>query len=220
MNIFDQIVALFVPFDCVACGTEGLLLCAKCRLELPTASLRCFLCLRPSPEARTCPNCKATSDVYSVRAATNYQGIAKQLVRKLKFSGARAASKEMGQLFPLPARGTQAIVMHVPTATSRIRSRGYDQAALLAVAYARHARLPFVPCLVRRGQQHQVGASRAQRMAQLQSAFSVTKQRKVKGAHVIIVDDVVTTGATLQAAASALTAAGASRVEAVVFAQA
>ena len=66
----------------------------------------------------------------------------------------------------------------------------------------RQAHLPWLDCLARSGQAHQVGADREQRRPQLQTAFRVSQQRFVRGAHIILVDDVVTTGATLEAAAT------------------
>jgi predicted amidophosphoribosyltransferase len=73
--------------------------------------------------------------------------------------------------------------------------------------------------LARQGQAHQVGASREQRKQQLATAFRVTKPQHVAGARLLLIDDVVTTGATLEAAAAALRAVGARHIEALVFAQ-
>ena len=109
--------------------------------------------------------------------------------------------------------------MPVPTATGRARQRGYDQAKLLAHELSGQIRLPYLDCLVRSGQTHQHGLSRHDSLTQLKSAYRVKRSNRVTGAHIILVDDVVTTGATLEAAAAVLQATGASRVDAVVFAQ-
>ena len=108
--------------------------------------------------------------------------------------------------------------MPLPTATSRVRQRGYDQAALIAKAYAKAVHREYLPCLARLGQQHQRGAKRQARLEQLHQAYRAT--RSVKGANVLLVDDVATTGASLQAAAQLLYQAGARRVDVIVFAQA
>jgi ComF family protein len=112
------------------------------------------------------------------------------------------------------------VIVHVPTASSRVRRRGYDQARLLARAISKHTGLPHRPLLTRMGQHHQVGARREQRVTQLASAFRVSNPKPVDGNHIILIDDVLTTGATLEAAARALKAAGAKRVDGLVFAQA
>jgi ComF family protein len=112
------------------------------------------------------------------------------------------------------------VVVPVPTATDRRRRRGYDQATLIARALARRQDLAHVPCLRRLGRAHQVGAGRAQRLAQLAGAFVVVRPDRIRGKHVVLVDDVITTGATFEAAARALHQAGAARVSAVTFARA
>jgi ComF family protein len=113
-----------------------------------------------------------------------------------------------------------AVIVPVPTSTKRVRQRGYDQAVLLARRIAREINGSYVGTLERHGQQQQRNASRAQRLKQLQDAFVISHPDRIRGKHVVLVDDVVTTGATLEAAAHALKAAGAGRVSAVVFAQA
>jgi len=151
---------------------------------------------------------------------TNYETIAKELVWRLKFSGAQAAAGEIAEyLSTLYVGDEHILVVPVPTSSQRVRQRGYDQALVLARELARRSGRRYLPCLVRVGQQHQVGASRHQRVTQLSGAFRVNKS-SVSGAHILLVDDVLTTGATLQAAARVLKAAGAKRVEAIVFAQA
>ncbi|HYH36181.1 MAG TPA: phosphoribosyltransferase family protein [Candidatus Saccharimonadales bacterium] len=143
--------------------------------------------------------------------------MAKELVGRLKFSGAQAASERMARcMLPLLESGRY-LIMPVPTATSRVRSRGYDQAGLLARELSRQARLPYVDGLIRSGHTHQVGASRERRQQQLRDAFRVRAPHKIRGKHILLVDDVVTTGATLEAAGRALQAAGAARVDAAVF---
>jgi ComF family protein len=147
--------------------------------------------------------------------------MAKELVWRLKFSGARAAAQEIARLLAadmqLPA---DVVVVHAPTASSRLRRRGYDQAQLIARALARELGLPYLSILKRVGQQQQVGAGRQQRLAQLSEAFRVSQPAVIKDTHVLLVDDVLTTGATLEAAAKTLKTAGAKRVSGVVFAQA
>jgi ComF family protein len=164
-----------------------------------------------------------------VAAATAYRGAAKDIIWKLKFGRARSGATEVAaliasrlglrrQLGRLPA----VIITHAPTATTRVRQRGYDQAQLIARCLARSCGVPYRPLLARYGHQKQIGASKAQRAAQLSGAFHAAplQAARIRGAHIILVDDVVTTGATLEAAAKTLMDAGARRVDAVVFAQA
>ena len=116
----------------------------------------------------------------------------------------------------LAPQGRHWLVVPIPTATTRVRQRGYDQAKLLARAIARQTGLRYTNCLVRQGQAHQVGASRQARHNQLEGALRVKKT--VQGVCIILVDDVTTTGATLEAAASVLRQAGAQQIEALTFA--
>jgi ComF family protein len=99
--------------------------------------------------------------------------------------------------------------------------RGFNQAELLARGLARPLGIPVVPALVRaRATAPQAGLTRAQRRANVSGSFRVRRHAAVAGAHVLLVDDVMTTGATLSAAASALKRAGARRITAITIARA
>ena len=99
-----------------------------------------------------------------------------------------------------------------PPSSQRLRQRGYNQAQLIAKAIGKRSRLMYLPTMSRLGNSRQVGTNRRQRIAQMQGRMYVTKPKLVAGARVLVVDDVVTTGATVSEAARALKAAGAKSV--------
>jgi ComF family protein len=156
-----------------------------------------------------------------VWVANEYDGIPKELVRRLKFQNAQAAIKPIVRMMDegLPYLSSDTIIVHIPTATSRRRQRGYDQAELVARKLAQIRNLSHVPLLARLGQSRQVGAKRAERKKQLGQAYRPLKDYVIKGAHILLIDDIVTTGATLEAAARVLKVAGAKQIDALVFAQ-
>jgi ComF family protein len=221
MNLLEALIAKIAPHACLACSTEGTLLCAACSGLLAAIQPRCFRCLQPSPDYLTCPACLSTSNLHSVGVATVYSDVAKSLVWKLKLAGAQSAATIMAKHMAVLGKNSapNTLIVPVPTATSRVRQRGYDQAKLLARELSRQTGLPYGHCLARHGQAHQHGLDRQQRLTQLSTAFRVRRASLIKNRHVILVDDVTTTGATLEAAAAVLQQAGATRIEAVVFAQ-
>ncbi len=205
VSILDRIFAILAPHDCLICQSEGSLLCNSCQATLPIAT----------PKELSC------AELSLVSSATVYQGVAKDLIWKLKSSGAQEAAQIMAgcMLRLLPSR-TNTVIVPVPTASSRVRQRGYDQAKLLARELSKLSNHRYANCLFRQGQAHQVGAGREQRIYQLQYAFSLKNDALIKNSHIVLVDDVVTTGATLEIAAKLLMQAGAATVDAIVFAQA
>jgi ComF family protein len=164
-----------------------------------------------------------SSNLVSVNVVTPYAGTAKDLLWSLKFERAQAAAdligKRLAELYAY-AMPDDALIVPAPTARKRVRARGYDQAALIARSLARHSGVTYAPLLMRFGSQEQKGAGRQQRHDQLQSAFRVRDMKRVQGARIILVDDVITTGATLEEAAATLKAAGARTVGALAFARA
>lgn len=222
MFILERLLSLIAPHECLVCGREGSLLCVVCQLDAcPPLPERCYKCHVLSQNSKVCLKCRRKSRLSNVWVRTSYEAVAKDLVHGLKFERAQSAARPIAQLTceVLPYLKPEVIVAFIPTATTRHRQRGYDQARLLAREIAGLQKLHCIPLLGRIGQSRQVGAKRAQRTHQLEGAYYVKAPLLVKNKDILVVDDITTTGSTLEAAASILKAAGARRVYGVVFAQ-
>lgn len=218
MSVFEYIISYIAPHKCLYCKTTGSLLCPDCQSSLPRDSQQCYICRQPSPAGHTC--CPG-SFLATVRAATPYEELARRLVWQLKFSRARDAARTIAIMcdarFEKPS---DTIITHVPTANSRVRLRGYDQAKLIAQHYARMNGLPYATLLARTSDVRQVGASADQRKQQLRNGFRVLRPQSVRNTKILLTDDVITTGSSLEACAAALVRAGAREVHAITFARA
>lgn len=222
MSVLESILSVIAPHDCLVCGEEGKLLCANCQTDaVPHIPSRCYRCHKISQNYKTCRSCRSSSNLHAVIVRTEYAATAKDLLYLLKFQRAKAASVVIGGAMSqkLNAVSPNSIVIPIPTSTRRRRQRGYDQADLLAKQLCSVQNSDYVVALHRKGQERQVGARRQVRLKQLEQSFWVN-EKYVKDRNILLVDDVITTGATLETAAAILKNAGARRVSAIVFAQA
>ncbi|MBW3568757.1 hypothetical protein KY385_01355 [Candidatus Parcubacteria bacterium] len=153
--------------------------------------------------------------------ASDYQDTAKELLHRLKFERTSSAAEPIAAAIDniLPDLPPGTLVVYVPTANSRVRIRGYDQAKLIAQKVAKRRNWPYQTLLMRKGSSRQVGSGRQDRFKQIESALLPVKQGNIKSANILMIDDVTTTGATLEAAAKILKSAGAQTIDAAVFAQ-
>jgi ComF family protein len=227
MRILEKIISAYAPLDCVGCGVEGRIACAECMDAMSYPAGQCYRCNAISSNNRTCSACRVVSDLVSANAAVIYQEATKDLVWRLKFSRAQAAADVMAQVMAERFGhmvSDDTLIVPVPTATKRVRGRGYDQAVLIARAFAARTGCRYASLLLRVGAQEQIGASKTQRREQLQGVFQLKHKYRdggrVQGARILLIDDVMTTGATLEIAASTLIRNGAKVVGSLVFARA
>lgn len=220
-------IAALLPTHCLVCGTAGAAgrdACAACLAALPflqEACPRCALPLGPAePGQVACGACqRRPPPLDTVIAAFAYGWPVDGLLRRFKFHQDLAAGRLLAQLLADRCRRAprpQALVplsLHV----ARLRQRGYDQALELARPLARALDLPCLPALTRiRATRPQSELDAGARARNVRGAFEVNA---APPAHVALVDDVMTTGASLHAAARALRKAGAQRVDAWVCAR-
>lgn len=204
-------------------------LCNECRLRHTALVPRCPHCaLALPPGASQClqADCRRDPGWHTACARVDYTPPFDGWIRRLKFADDWALARTMGQLMrecPLAqSLCNQAdFILPMPVSAQRLRERGYNQAAWLARQWCgrdRRMRLNWLTKGLHTPAQAQ--ADREQRWAQLQGSmqWSATGQ-DVKGARVLLVDDVMTTGATLQVATGCVLQAGASRVDVAVFAR-
>ncbi len=151
---------------------------------------------------------------------TDYRDIPKRLIYKLKFKSARGAAKIIANLMyeVIPFFDANTLIVHIPTVNGRRRQRGFDHAELVARELSKISGLPHKKLLGRIGSARQVGSSRQERLKQLTDAFYV-RDSVSPDTRVLLVDDIVTTGGTLEAAASMLKDSGIKKIDAVVLAQ-
>jgi ComF family protein len=217
---------LLWPTRCLACdeaGGESLDLCPACATALPWLDDACRQCALPLPHPGICGGCLSRPPpLDAARAAFLYAAPLDRLLPRFKFHQDLAAGRLLSQLMAQAFAGVprpQALVP-VPLHRARLRRRGYDQALELARPLARALGLPLRADLLRRvrdtAAQSELDA--ADRRRNLRDAFAV-HAGAVLPAHVALVDDVMTTGATLHAAAFALRRMGVRRVEAWVCAR-
>jgi len=202
--------------SCFLCrGKADALLCAECDADLPRLGPeRCPRCALASPAGALCGRCLAQAPAYdATRAALAYRFPADALVQALKFRGELALAPFLGELL---ARCVAAMdvdyVVPVPLSGERLRSRGYNQALEIARRVARSAGVQLAPelCERTRDTPAQTDLPLAQRSKNVRGAFRCP--RLLAGARIAVLDDVMTTGATLEEVAATLKRAGAARV--------
>ena len=217
---------LFRP-QCAGCSASGETLCEACATGLEELGPACPRCAEPTGERElVCARCvRDPLPLERIVAPWRFGGPLASAIRRLKFTGASHVARTVAPLWaPLLAAAAQdAVVVPVPLHWRRRFHRGYDHAWLLAIhACALVGLPPPLPALRRiRASPPQSTLPAARRIENVRGAFVVRRRlaAQLAGREVILVDDVVTTGATLAAAARALRRAGARSVTGVALAR-
>jgi ComF family protein len=205
MEILHALATGLAPALCATCGRP-------CRAE----AVLCTRCGRRLSEAQPLFG-KGPPGLDRAWSSAPYEGVARDLVAALKFRRLLPVADLMADRIQwlAPAHMLSGAVVPVPPAPSRLRQRGFDPAGELAAALAERLGASLQPCLARRGSGRQVGRRRVERIGHPPRIRATDATPR----SVMLVDDVLTTGATLSACAQALRAAGAARVVAVTFAR-
>lgn len=216
---------LVFPRRCVGCGVFGAFLCGDCLDATPRAEPpRCTVCWMPG-QNDVCQRCRDVPFAFeAARCPFVYSGPAREAIHALKYQGVSAIAEVMGRMMAERmaawAPPVEALVP-VPMTGARRRGRGYNQAELLARQVSRLSGVPLASQLLerRKGARPQALASdEAARRANVVDAFVVRQGSKAAGP-LLLVDDVMTSGATLDACARALRAAGHGPVYVLTFAR-
>lgn len=230
-----RLLNLFFPPGCLICearvpahGT----LCTECWTNVPFISAPlCACCGLPLEfvvdEHTLCGECLAEHPPYSrARAAFLYNEHSRSLVLKLKYQDQMQLAKIYGGWLSNAGRELIAasdVMVPVPLHYWRMVRRRYNQSAVLARAIANHCELPMLPdgLLRTRHTAQQTGLTRNQREKNVSGAFSVNKKHTpaIKGKSILLIDDVMTTGATLNACTKTLLKAGAAQVSVLTLAR-
>jgi ComF family protein len=218
---------LLFPLRCAGCGTPGSDLCATCTASMVAVGrVVCKRCGEPLRAPGLCSRCKTgTYSFRQVRSAFRFEGILRTAVHALKYERRRSVAaplaRAMSEALERP-ESPDIMLCAVPLHPTRLSERGYNQSAELAQHLAQLWGISFLPddVLERiRPTERQVGLDYAARQKNVDSAFRAGNRMPVSGKVIVLVDDVCTTTATLNACATALLEAGASAVDGVTLAR-
>lgn len=209
---------LLFPLHCVGCGKAGLSLCEDCMRFLPRLEGDlCPRCSRPLGTSSICRSCRTWPLAIEIHAPFQFQGVIREAVHGLKYGNNRSLASPLAELLFIYWQSQALfgdVLVPVPLHRSKLRSRGYNQSELLAIELAKRVGLPMVTsALVRRKNMiSQVRtANIGERWANAAGAFEC-RSLALQGKRVILLDDVCTTGATLDAAARSIVSTGAGSV--------
>ena len=222
----QAILDFLFPPRCVGCGARDEWFCRQCRASVPrVCPPLCQRCGRPVQKGSLCFLCRAGDlHIDGIRAPLFFEGKLRRAIHDFKYEGTLALAAPLAQILvayqqqhALPAD----LIVPVPLHPDREAERGYNQAGLLASALGQALNLPVADAaLVRtRPTPPQVGLSASERQVNVAGAFQARK-RCVTGRRVLLIDDVCTTGSTLEACSRALKAEGARSVWGLTLARA
>lgn len=219
---------LLLPNACVSCGClveesrPDDLVCRKCLARLRSVPRGCARCRQPKPPVGPCRYCADWPGEFRWAASAVWLGEeARSIVHYMKYRGysrlCRSAAEVVARLVSQPQGG---VLVPIPLGTKRMRQRGFNQAAELARELGAIWSLPVAERLLRRTRETktQTKLTPEQRVENVEEAFFASATAASQG--IILIDDVLTTGATLSAAAAALASAGCEEIGAITFARA
>lgn len=235
-NITQQFLQVLLPPSCISCSEiveiQGQL-CGECWGNISfIGKHKCNCCGVPFEfdmgKGALCGHCQAKKPNFRrVRAACSYEGVGKKLAAKLKFHDKTLLATSMARMM-FNSGGEVLrnvdIIMPVPLHKWRKFWRKYNQSELLAVALMQHVERQNVACETNllkrvRATKQQTKLSYGERQKNVRSAFVVTAPEQIEGKRILLIDDVLTTGATMNECARALKKAGAKQVNGLVFAR-
>jgi len=236
-SLLASALDLIFPPMCHVCSSfipsaGNLHVCAACREQLtPLQSPLCSVCGIPFVGAggdHLCGSCSAGSHSFdSARGAYAYEGAISDLIHAFKYQNKTHLRRPLAQLTiavlpQLTSPSDHDLVLPVPLHRRKLSRRGFNQAVLLGEIIARHAGLPFDRYTLRRVRwtEPQINLKADERRANVKGAFEVTKPRLVEGLRLLLVDDVFTTGSTVEECSRVLKKAGAAAVDVITVARA
>lgn len=218
-SAIESLMSIIAPEQCKYCQKEGQVICQECfaqhiALRIPA----CFWCNTLTPYGNTCMRCRRKTSIVGSTIPFRLQDTLRDCIFELKYYGNRSVANTLAKHIVLDKKQrTYDVITYVPSSGRSQRRRGYNQAQLLARALARHIQLPCKELLLRTTHIDQIGLTRAERLAAVQDNFVVKKD--LAGLSILLVDDVVTTGATLNECGLQLKRAGARRIWGVAVAK-
>lgn len=219
--MIDQLLQIIAPHHCYGCDKLGQTLCENCKYDIVSDLFSgCIECRQPTNANGICRRCKTEYDKAWVVGERNE--ILKNLLDGYKFQRQRQTYKILAKLLDetLPVFPAATVVVPIPTISGHIRQRGYDHMRLVAKELARLRKLTYSELLVHKTNTKQLGSSRRDRIAHAKVAYAVKPRETPSGATpYVLVDDVYTTGSTLQYAARTLREGGAEVIWAAVVAR-
>ncbi len=233
---WGQLLDMIFPRFCAGCGRdvgeEAVHLCWECLAD--TAYIQAPFCARCGDpvegrvdEAFVCYNCAGQEPYFDcARSAARFRGVMQKILRDFKYHDALWLKQDLARFLETCTRSHYEpddfdLVVAVPLYAARQRERGYNQSALLAQALARRLGKPYVAgCLARiKPTQTQTHLTARERATNVRGAFKAGRLSRLEGQGVLLVDDVMTTGATVNECARALKEGGANRVFVVTIAR-
>ena len=214
-----SILDLLFPPRCVGCGASGSFLCSPCQSTMPhLPPPLCARCGKSLPSGTLCYECKNHPlQIEGIRSLFPYNGVARQAVLQFKYQNVKALAAPLAKLMreflsahPLPADTLIAVPLH----PRRLRERGYNQSSLLSMELGKLSSLPIVEgALLRiKNTPPQTKTNSAEERRKNVAGAFICRDRRVAGRRILLIDDVCTSGATLNACATALKTAGATSV--------
>jgi ComF family protein len=225
IDIRSKINQILLPPTCVLCGAQAQenLICRSCEADLPWPDgLQCPVCALPTGTGDTCGNCLKSPPAFdATRALLAYQFPVNAVLQRYKYSGFLAVAHLMGELFARKLEGHPLpdLILPMPLHPSRLKERGFNQAVEIGRTLAARLGVPLEARLAKRTRATPPQANLAfkERHRNVRGVFAC--EPLLAGKRVALLDDVMTTGASLHALAKAAKQAGAERVECWVVAR-
>jgi ComF family protein len=197
--MLDKILSIISPHNCKGCGLVGTLLCDRCIFNIIENK-----------------SYSTGTNFYSVGPR---RGVLKKLTNDYKFHSQRAAADVLANLLDqiIPKLPQDTVIVPVPTASAHVRQYGFDHTALLAKKLARRRRLTVRRLLTRTNNQTQHFLSGQEREKSAKTAFALARPAAPVPPHILLLDDITTTGSTLRAARRLLARAGAKSIKIAVI---
>lgn len=232
-RLFSFFLDLLFPAMCIGCRAEGSFLCKPCADQLRLIPPQCFVCKRLVPAqgetlaGRTCKACRKKTRIFAFFSPLLFQEpLTRELIHTMKYLRVRSLAEPLAEILDsafayysvnIPEH---AVLIPAPLHHSRLRSRGFNQSELIAKHFGVLRGLPVLANVLEKTKNTapQVELGLEERQGNVRGVFAVRQLDAVRGKIVFLLDDVKTTGATLEAAASALKRAGARAVWAVTVA--